>query len=612
MIRAIVTDIEGTTSSLSFVKDVLFPYALNALPGFVAARGSEPEIKKLLDSVDKDTAKALATLERWIAEDKKETALKALQGHIWQKGYETGELVADVYSDAQAALKHWKAEGLKLYVYSSGSIAAQKLLFAHTAEGDLTPLFSGYFDTTTGPKREAASYTQIAREIGYKPEEILFLSDVVAELDAAKAAGFKTVWVNRYRMPEKPPHAEVRHFGEIGYFRYRALSVETVPEYLTALPKCAAQLGGAAKDWNVREVGDGNLNLVFLVDGPKGSLCVKQALPYVRLVGESWPLPLTRAHYEYLALKSQVGITPERVPALYHHDADLALTVMECLSPHIILRKGLIAGKTYPNMPRHIGQFMARNLFYTSDFQLLPAEKRERFHAFSGNNALCKITEDLVFTEPFFAAPMNRWTTPQLDKTVADLQKDDALKMEAAALKHAFLTRAEALLHGDLHSGSVMVTESDTRIIDPEFACYGPIGFDVGMFLANLFLNYFAQDRAEVKTRLLDEISDVWAHFAKEFSALWRGREGESYSRAYQLTEAGLKAVLEQIFEDAVGFCGLEIIRRIVGLAHVEDLESITDAEARAAKEKEAIAFARRLMLERRSLKSIAAVVGGL
>ena len=198
----ILTDIEGTTSSISFVKDVLFPYARRALPGFVAARGEEPEVRAWLDAVGEETGAAddaaiVATLQAWIDADRKHTALKALQGMIWADGYRDADFTAHIYPDAAEALQRWHAAGERMAVYSSGSVPAQKLFFGHSDAGDLTGLFSAWFDTEIGGKREASSYTRIAEALQVAPAELLFLSDVVAELDAAREAGLGTVLVDR-------------------------------------------------------------------------------------------------------------------------------------------------------------------------------------------------------------------------------------------------------------------------------------------------------------------------------------------------------------------------------------------------------------------------------
>lgn len=203
-IKAILTDIEGTTSAVSFVFDVLFPYAARHLPGFVSEHATEPAVAEQVEAVRRESGEPGASIERvvailldWIAEDRKATPLKALQGMVWEQGYRAGQLKGHVYPDAVEALRRWHAEGYRLYVYSSGSIQAQKLIFGCSEAGDLSPLFSGYFDTTSGPKREAGSYRRIVEAIGLPAEEVLFLSDVVQELDAAREAGLPTIGLAR-------------------------------------------------------------------------------------------------------------------------------------------------------------------------------------------------------------------------------------------------------------------------------------------------------------------------------------------------------------------------------------------------------------------------------
>jgi len=216
-VHAVVTDIEGTTSSISFVHDVLFPYARGRLTGFVAANRDSvapllAEVRATEGREDLDEAAVCAVLRRWIDEDRKATPLKALQGMIWREGYESGELTADIYDDAARALRAWRDRGLRLFVYSSGSVEAQKLLFGHNAAGDLTPLFEGYFDTRVGGKADAASYARIADAMALPPAEILFLSDAPSEIAAARAAGLKAVRVVR---DGPPATGEVASFDEI-------------------------------------------------------------------------------------------------------------------------------------------------------------------------------------------------------------------------------------------------------------------------------------------------------------------------------------------------------------------------------------------------------------
>lgn len=223
MIKAIVTDIEGTTSSLSFVKDVLFPYARSRMPAFIHDHEQDPRVAPHLDAVRRESGDPSLSLNgvveqllTWIDQDRKATSLKALQGMIWENGYSRGDFKGHIYADAVDVLRNWQARGLSLYVYSSGSVLAQKLLFAHTGFGDLTRLFDGYFDTTVGGKLDTDSYHAIAEAIGVSPNEILFLSDVRAELDSAAKAGYQTVWLVRDELPDpQAAHRQARDFHEV-------------------------------------------------------------------------------------------------------------------------------------------------------------------------------------------------------------------------------------------------------------------------------------------------------------------------------------------------------------------------------------------------------------
>jgi|TARA_Y100001934_G_scaffold106670_1_gene131096 enolase-phosphatase E1 len=232
-VKLILTDIEGTTSSISFVKDVLFPYAADHLPAFVKENINDEKVQTALqqtaelaaedgESISADNTDALiAKLLQWISEDRKATPLKALQGLIWKTGYENGDYQAHMYPDATEYLKKWNDSGLPLYVYSSGSVKAQELFFGYSQDGNLLPLFKGHFDTLMGGKRETQSYLNILAELqkthtGLKAADVLFLSDIKEELDAAKEAGMQTVWlVRKDDIPAEPEHKAVKSFAEI-------------------------------------------------------------------------------------------------------------------------------------------------------------------------------------------------------------------------------------------------------------------------------------------------------------------------------------------------------------------------------------------------------------
>lgn len=402
-----------------------------------------------------------------------------------------------------------------------------------------------------------------------------------------------------------------------------ALCPETLPQRLGGLAALIEKLGENHGSWRVKEVGDGNLNLVFIVEGERGKVIVKQALPYVRLVGESWPLPLKRSYFEYHALMRQSDRDPGMVPEIFHFDVDQAIIVMEFLSPHIILRRALIEGQRLPRIGRDLGLFAARTLFRGSDLAMTARERKQDLALFSDNVELCDITENLVFSDPYFEAPLNRHTSPQLDGIVAELRADRDLKVEAQKLKHLFATKAETLLHGDLHTGSVMVTMDETRVIDPEFAFYGPIAFDVGMMIANFWMSYFSQagheqngNREAMRDYLLNVIETIWATFCEEFSDLWRSeRNGILYQRSLFEdrgdllgAEQALDHVLHEIWTDMLGFAGVEIHRRILGLAHNADFETIADLDLRARCECKALKLGRHLAVNRRHIHSLAEI----
>jgi 5-methylthioribose kinase len=396
--------------------------------------------------------------------------------------------------------------------------------------------------------------------------------------------------------------------------RYQPLAEHSLAAYLSAIPGMAARLGGEAASWRVREIGDGNLNLVFIVVGGAGAVVVKQALPYLRLVGESWPLPLERSYFESLALTEQQAAAPGMTPRLFAVDQVGAAIVMEYLTPHVILRKALIRGEYLPRFAGHMAEFLAQSLFKTSDLYLPASRKKALMVEFRGNTALCKITEDLVFTDPYRVSPGNRWTSPQLDEDAARIRADGKLKAEVQALKLKFLTSAQALIHGDLHTGSIMVTETDTRAIDPEFAFFGPMGFDVGALLANLLIaaiaHPFHDDSSAGLTYrdwILDQAELVWIGFAARFRDLWNGERGGDAFTAELFAgpegQAALRhaqnAYITALFEDCLGFAGCKMIRRVLGLAHVEDLEAIADPDRRADAERQVLALARKLIVGR-------------
>lgn len=382
---------------------------------------------------------------------------------------------------------------------------------------------------------------------------------------------------------------------------YAPFDNESLRAYLAGHAAYAERLGGKAVDWNINEIGDGNLNYVFIAKGPAGSLCVKQALPYLRMVGDSWPLKLRRAHFEHMALKLQSGITPALVPEVLGFDEQMFCTIQEDLSDHIIIRKGMVHDlRIYPRFAEHITEYMARNLFQTSDLHLKLPAKWEQVSNFAGNHNLATITHMIMFNDPYIESENNHWNEPYLNGYVQRLRNEIGLRRTSNRLKTMFLTETQALIHCDLHTGSIMVTEDSTKVIDPEFAFFGPMSFDTGKLLANMLINYFSHtgwerepgERASYRDWVLQTTVSVWELFAQKFLALWRDPAlavGDGYPAALFHDEAGqaelerLRAeYMKKLYHDTLAHAGLFLIRRLVGIAHNIDTKLIEDPQRRA------------------------------
>ncbi|KAE9631785.1 S-methyl-5-thioribose kinase [Parasedimentitalea maritima] len=390
---------------------------------------------------------------------------------------------------------------------------------------------------------------------------------------------------------------------------YKALTSDTLSTRLGELTSLTSRVGTETKDWKIQEVGDGNLNLVFIVEGSKGSVIVKQALPYVRLVGDSWPLPLYRAYYEHEALVRQAARNPGTVPEIYHFDSDQALIVMEFLSPHTILRHKLIAGERVQGLAAFLGTFCARTAFRGSELSMKSSDKKTDVSLFAGNIEIPAITEALVFSDPYFNAERNHHT-PELDDVVNELRQDVELKTRVQELFMSFASNTETMVHGDLHSGSVMSTATDSMVIDPEFAQYGPMSFDLGMLIANFLMAYFSQPGHrsedtldEYQEWILAIISESLVTFEDEFTTLWNNeRTGMLYPPTLfedqgHSSQAALQSLLNRIRTEAMGYCGIEMHRRTLSLAHNADFEEIKDNTVRASLEARNLMMGRELIL---------------
>lgn len=390
--------------------------------------------------------------------------------------------------------------------------------------------------------------------------------------------------------------------------KYRPLDVQTVIDYVRGRTELS-DIFRPGEALESVEVGDGNLNLVFKVWAkaePSRTVVLKQALPYLRLVGESWPLPTDRARIEAEALKIEYKLVPQHTPRVYFYDPEMFLTAMQNLDRHIIMRKGLNEGIKYPLFAEHIGLFLAKTLGCTSDLVLDYKTKKEEVARFI-NPELCKITEDLVFTEPYRKTERNPYHK-ELEPQVLALQADDALRTEVAQMKEKFMTQAQALIHGDLHTGSIMVNQEETYAIDPEFAFYGPMGFDVGAVIGNLFLNYAAQEarmpdpakRADFQKYLTDSVISLWKVFVREFQRhIWDQVDPINMPKAYQ------DDYILHILQDSAGMGACKMLRRVIGLAGVSDIRGIEDVTGKSIAASLALNIGRALIMRRCEMRTI-------
>ncbi len=407
---------------------------------------------------------------------------------------------------------------------------------------------------------------------------------------------------------------------------YHPLNETSVVAYIKKLP-AMAEIFSDFDHMSVDEVGDGNLNLVFIVrnDGrPQESVVLKQALPYLRVAGDSWPLTRERMRYETLALRKYNELAPGLAPMVFAYDEEMSLVVMEHLRDHEIMRRGLVARKHYPHFVDHISTFLVNSLFFTSDLYLTGPEKK-LLQAQFVNEQLRKLQEDFVYTNPYMESPENHWN-PLIDDAVQGVRSDAQLKMAIVEMKQAYMTHGEALIHADLHTGSIMINAGDTRVIDPEFAFFGPMAYDVGAVLQNLVLNFLSHyghtadrgERERYQAYVLDLITGIWNEFARKFDATWvANHRGELAPPAYWQFPGGGDAFtafrqqyIHHLLQETAGHGGVKFLRRMMGIVNVWDITSIGEMEKRAVAERLAIRIGRRWLLERHAISGIGDLVG--
>ncbi len=355
-----------------------------------------------------------------------------------------------------------------------------------------------------------------------------------------------------------------------------------------------------------KEIGDGNLNYVFRVWDKKSdkSVIIKQA-GYTARISDDFKLSPDRNRIEAETLRFQGDLAPGLVPVVYKYDDIMSCCSMEDLSDYTIMRQALLQHRIFPCFAEHITTFMVNTLLLTSDVFLNHQEKKSLVKSYT-NPELCEITEDLVYTEPFNDYKhRNDVFPPNLDWVKQELYSDNELKLEVAKLKFEFLTNAQALIHGDLHTGSIFVNENSTKVIDPEFAFYGPMGYDVGNIIANMIFAWINADATmdnedeciNFKNWVENTICEIIDKFKAKFLKVWKEEAKEILAK----TPGFADWYLSQVIHDTAAVAGLELCRRIVGMAHVKDITSIENESARLRAERICITVAKLYIKNRKS-----------
>lgn len=362
-------------------------------------------------------------------------------------------------------------------------------------------------------------------------------------------------------------------------------------------------------DLKVEEVGDGNLNLVFkinnLKDADKKVLILKQTLPYVRLVGKDWPMTRDRSRIESEAIKSQAKYCPDYVPEIFFTDNEMSIFIMEDLSDYNLYAYNLMQGEKNKYIAEIVGEFLAENFFHSSDLGMDAKEKKNEVKKFI-NPDLCKITEDLIFTEPYFDVERNNVSEALRPFLEEDFWQRNELKTEVAKLKYNFMTHAEALLHGDMHTRSIFVKDDSVKIFDQEFAFYGPMGFDFGLFFGNLLLNFVTQEHwgkdkaAEMQGHIIEVINNTWHKFEERFLELMDQADDRMYS-----LERMKDVFTKHLLAESAGYTGTSAIRRVHGLAGVPEFWDIGDEKTRVDLKIKALNLGSELILNREKFETI-------
>lgn len=402
---------------------------------------------------------------------------------------------------------------------------------------------------------------------------------------------------------------------------YKQLNLETIPKYLKSIPEMN-KIFSDFNDLKINEIGDGNLNFVYSVTNSKNdkeTVILKQSVPFLRCIGESYPLNKDRMKIEIKALNQEYKICPNLVPKIYYSSNEMCVVIMQNLNKHKILRGEILSGKKFDKINEDLTDFLSKNLFFTSDYYLDSKTKRKMSLEFQ-NPELCALTENFIFTFPFEDSKTNIYNEKIPVEEVREFQRDEKLKIAASKMKYAFMTKSESLLHGDFHLGSFMCNKDETYIIDPEFAFFGPMGFDIGKAMGNFFMAYISQEYHQKKlgtnsiefrkwlfdtakymlSGTLEKMEKLWkTHIEKTKPLYWDYPKGQTHFEKY------MKAALNKIFKDSVGFAGCVLIRRTLGLAKNKEISSIEDLQERARLDRICLKVGKEFLINREKINSI-------
>lgn len=369
-------------------------------------------------------------------------------------------------------------------------------------------------------------------------------------------------------------------------------------EIIMDLVKNNTNLFEGNESLSIKEVGDGNVNYIYLVTGNNNSVIVKFADSYIRN-SDTRQLSTKRNEIEYDILKKQFELSGGKTPEVYYYSSEYNCILMENLSEYDVLREGMLSKKIYPHLGKQIGEFLYNTLFKTTDLVLSPEEKKD-IQSKLVNKDMCEISERLVFTEPYLnTQKLNKVNDKNEDFIIKELYEDSILQLEVAKLKNKYMNKSESMIHGDLHGGSIFINKADVKVFDPEFAFYGPMGYDIGNVIGNLIISYVTEIFINGDENYTDWIKDSIKDTIDSFIDIYNENYIKDVNTKMFKTNEFKDFYLKEIVSDTLGYAGTEMIRRTVGVAKVWDLDKNQEHDAMPKIERTIIKIGKKFILNR-------------